>query len=431
MILHEEVQGYREEKKKDRQPPRQRPRTLPTRRQEEEEGRGIFQPTCPKNSSFFSYPSRSWSKNKPTWMTCFLFSFFLLLFSRPSFSRTIRNQTNMVLFPPSSMESVDNDEEDYVSLSNRERSFLFHLNMIRWDPQAYTDHFGIRPICSFGSFPSSSPSERKEEGGYYRKDGGGNDDYRQNKTYSPSLVFWDQHLQASSRFQSRTLSFANCTQISHSTCSLYCSWFHNRCDFMSRMDAFLSSAVWWKDIDTDLDEILSKGLSSVSSIFLHFLQSFPHCQILSNPRLAFIGAARNQNEKVLFVSDAVMIKDKNQTIDVVSPQISWYYCIDQTRNRTTFFCVWVDRFLPFFQNPDVSLHLRSPYPPGMRRYSMIPWFSSGFFVRETPGALQTDTINQCWFTVGNVSSVIFSFLWTNEKEENCPFPYAMTMTTTT
>lgn len=145
--------------------------------------------------------------------------------------------------------------------------FFIHINMYRNNPLAYKNYFHFTDSCD-----DSQPC---------------------------NILFKDHHLEKSSLFQASTLSYNNCTEISHKTCPLYLNQFNNNESFDYRIKSFFNET---KEINIQ-GEILLKGSSNITRIFEYFLSSMKHCNMIRNPLSNIIGFNIQHHDKYIFVAD--------------------------------------------------------------------------------------------------------------------------------
>ena len=157
--------------------------------------------------------------------------------------------------------------------------FLIHVNMFRNYPLEYKKYFNIiRTNCN---------DEQKID-----------------------VVYKSNSLMESSSFQSRTLSFNNCSVISHNTCPLYVAKFHNDPSYSARILSFFNDR---DDIDI-MGEVLVGGLSNMTKIIKAILNSKPHCEIVRSPYANIIGSSVEKNDKKIFVADIAYDNDFEKNI---------------------------------------------------------------------------------------------------------------------
>lgn len=112
-------------------------------------------------------------------------------------------------------------------------------------------------------------------------------------------LMFDDRLQKSSSFHSMTLSFNNCTEISHYTCPLYCDQFNGNCGYDARIFYFYRERYY------NPQEILIKGPKKAIKFMKYFLLSEGHCDIMLNPYLNRVGCSFHDNDKNIFVCDFI------------------------------------------------------------------------------------------------------------------------------
>jgi hypothetical protein len=146
--------------------------------------------------------------------------------------------------------------------------FLIHINMYRNYPKEYKQYFNITNANCNDLVPVDA-------------------------------LYKNDELTLSSLFQANTLSFNNCTTISHDTCSLYLARFHNDPRYSTRISSFLGN-------DSQISiagEVLAKGLFNIRRIMFEFIRSEPHCYMIRCPYANIIGSSLVKNEKKIFIAD--------------------------------------------------------------------------------------------------------------------------------
>ena len=149
-----------------------------------------------------------------------------------------------------------------------ENTFINEINDFRHDPGLYLKKNNLYSACSHVILPTIP-------------------------------LKYDKKLYNASSFHSLTLSFNNCTDISHETCPLYCNKFNNDCGYEPRIFYFYRERYY------NVQEILIKGPKNPYKFMKYFLSSNGHCDIMSDPYLNRIGCSFHHNDKNIFVCDFV------------------------------------------------------------------------------------------------------------------------------
>lgn len=177
--------------------------------------------------------------------------------------------------------------------TNMENEFKFIINMFRSNPLRFVKTFNLSASCNIQI------------------------------DQHLLMLYNDRDLDQAALFQAKTLSFNNCSQINHLTCNLYCKNFGS-CDPFVRINSFLS-----KNHD-NICEILIKGAQNAMSIFIDFLSSQEHCEIMMNKYVSSIGVSFQKHDKNMFVGVFANIYDIKKT-----DFINTFY--NDANNQTYFF----------------------------------------------------------------------------------------------
>lgn len=216
--------------------------------------------------------------------------------------------------------------------------FYLHVNMVRSDPDLYKRQYGVEILCS--TEPVAVP-----------------------------LLHRHDCLRQGSEFQSWSLSFANCTDITHSTCPLYCDRFGGKCGYQHRFDYFCP------DHNNVFDEILIKGVRRAPRMIREFLRSPIHCDHLMNARIDTIGCSFQRHDRNIFTCDLAQLRPDTQNEYFVTSYID----VDYNEQTSTIYVnsytheVWV-----------VFIDTGEKLP-------MTPFFGSLFFIITIPFIVDSNT----------------------------------------
>lgn len=216
--------------------------------------------------------------------------------------------------------------------------FYLHVNMVRSDPDLYREQYGVEIRCSdpVGPLPP---------------------------------LYQHDCLRRGSEFQSWSLSFANCTEITHNTCPLYCHRFGGHCGYINRFDHFCP------EHNVVIAEILIRGPRQAPRMFREFLRSPVHCDHLMDARIDTIGCSFQRHDRNIFTCDVAQLRPDTSEQHFITSLVEY----NEQDNTST---IYVNSY---------AHEVWIVFPNTQEKLPMFLFFGRSFFMITIPFLVDSNT----------------------------------------